>query len=80
MENNIVTTKKVTALTLIREFFKSADQSIAQFAIEYRALTETDKIELASAIARQKGISESITLPSTKGLDIVQLAFLPVNY
>jgi hypothetical protein len=62
------TKKPVSALTLIREFFKIEGQSIAQFGVEYRALTETDKLELASAIATQKG------------LQLDDLAFLPVNY
>jgi hypothetical protein len=61
-------TKKANALTLIKDFFKGENQSVAQFAVEYKALTEKDKLELASAIAREKGLTED------------DLTFSPVNY
>ena len=43
--------KKITAIALVKEFFKATLE-------ELRALPAKDRIELASAIARSKGLTQ----------------------
>jgi hypothetical protein len=47
--------KKVGKATLIKEYFELS----ARDAVEaYKKLTDQDRLEIASAIARQKGLTE----------------------
>lgn len=50
--------KKFSMATLIREYFKVQGEDLPSFTRQYKALTETDKLQLASAIARDKGLTQ----------------------
>lgn len=52
-------TKKQSMATLIRQYFKIAGETLPDFTRQYKELTETDKLQLASAIARDMGLSEN---------------------
>lgn len=53
------TIKKQSMAMLIREYFKLQGESLPDFTRQYKALTEEDKLQLASAIARSKGLTEN---------------------
>ena len=57
--------KSMSAVRLIREFFTSPTVPGLK---EIQALTKEEQIQLASAIARERGIPDD------------ELSFLPVNY
>ena len=52
-------TKKQSTATLIRNYFKIAGETLPDFTRQYKELTDSDKAQLASAIARDMGLSES---------------------
>lgn len=52
-------TKKTSMATLIRNYFKIAGETLVEFTQQYKALTEQDKLQLASAIARDMGLTEN---------------------
>ena len=53
------TIKKQSMATLIRGFFKLPGEDLKDFTHQYQQLTDTDKAQLASAIARNNGLSQA---------------------
>lgn len=53
------TIKKQSMATLIRGFFKLQGEDLKDFTHQYQQLTDEDKAQLASAIARDKGMTQA---------------------
>lgn len=58
MAETITNKKKQSMATLICQYFRLQGESLADVKRQYMDLTETDKLQLASAIAKAQGLTE----------------------
>ena len=52
------TNKKISVTFLIRDFFKVSGETLPDFSRQFKMLTDLDKQQLASAIARSQGLTQ----------------------